>query len=286
MNDTKRGILYIVLAAFFFAAMNVFVKLSGNLPSVQKSFFRNLLAAIFALGVLIKNKQDFRYQKKDLPMLLLRSVFGTLGILCNFYAVDHLLVSDASMLNKLSPFFVIIFSSLFLKEKANYIQKLSIIIAFVGSLFVIKPSFDFMSNINSLIGVCGALGAGIAYTCVRQLGKQGVNSAKIVFFFSSFSCVSVIPYIALNYVSMSLQQLLLLVGAGLMAAGGQFAITAAYTHAPGKDISIYDYTQILFAALLGFFVLGQIPDLYSIIGYTIIIGIAIFSFVYQQRKIN
>ena len=85
---------------------------------------------------------------------------------------------------------------------------------------------------------------------------------------------------------MSLQQLLLLVGAGLMAAGGQFAITAAYTHAPGKDISIYDYTQILFAALLGFFVLGQIPDLYSIIGYTIIIGIAIFSFVYQQRKIN
>lgn len=286
MNDTKRGILYIVLAAFFFAAMNVFVKLSGNLPSVQKSFFRNLLAAIFALGVLIKNKQDFRYQKKDLPMLLLRSVFGTLGILCNFYAVDHLLVSDASMLNKLSPFFVIIFYSLFLKEKANYIQKLSIIIAFVGSLFVIKPSFDFMSNINSLIGVCGALGAGIAYTCVRQLGKQGVNSAKIVFFFSSFSCVSVIPYIALNYVSMSLQQLLLLVGAGLMAAGGQFAITAAYTHAPGKDISIYDYTQILFAALLGFFVLGQIPDLYSIIGYTIIIGIAIFSFVYQQRKIN
>ena len=200
MNDTKRGILYIVLAAFFFAAMNVFVKLSGNLPSVQKSFFRNLLAAIFALGVLIKNKQDFRYQKKDLPMLLLRSVFGTLGILCNFYAVDHLLVSDASMLNKLSPFFVIIFSSLFLKEKANYIQKLSIIIAFIGSLFVIKPSFDFMSNINSLIGVCGALGAGIAYTCVRQLGKQGVNSAKIVFFFSSFSCVSVIPYIALNYV--------------------------------------------------------------------------------------
>lgn len=286
MNDTKRGILYIVLAAFFFAAMNVFVKLSGNLPSVQKSFFRNLLAAIFALGVLIKNKQDFRYQKKDLPMLLLRSVFGTLGILCNFYAVDHLLVSDASMLNKLSPFFVIIFSSLFLKEKANYIQKLSIIIAFIGSLFVIKPSFDFMSNINSLIGVCGALGAGIAYTCVRQLGKQGVNSAKIVFFFSSFSCVSVIPYIALNYVSMSLQQLLLLVGAGLMAAGGQFTITAAYTHAPGKDISIYDYTQILFAALLGFFVLGQIPDLYSIIGYTIIIGIAIFSFVYQQRKIN
>ena len=85
---------------------------------------------------------------------------------------------------------------------------------------------------------------------------------------------------------MSLQQLLLLIGAGLMAAGGQFSITAAYTHAPGKDISVYDYTQILFAALLGFFVLGQIPDLFSIIGYVIIIGIAVFSFVYQRKMVD
>ena len=104
-------------------------------------------------------------------MLLLRSIFGTLGILCNFYAVDHLLVSDASMLNKLSPFFVIICSSLFLKEKATTVQKISIIIAFIGSLFVIKPSLNILNNVNSLIGVLGALGAGIAYTCVRQLGK-------------------------------------------------------------------------------------------------------------------
>lgn len=285
MKDTRKGILYIILAAFFFAAMNVFVKLAGDIPSVQKSFFRNLIAAIFACMILIKDKQNFQYQKKDLPMLFLRSFFGTIGILCNFYAVDHLLVSDASMLNKLSPFFVIIFSSLFLHEKANSIQKLSVMIAFIGSLFVIKPSLHFMRNINSLIGVVGALGAGIAYTCVRQLGKQGVNSAKIVFFFSCFSCLSVIPYIALNYVPMSLQQFLILIGAGLMAAGGQFSITAAYTHAPGKDISVYDYTQVLFAAILGFIFLDQIPDFYSLIGYIIIIGVAVVSFLYQKNRI-
>ena len=152
----------ILCAAFFFASMNVCVKLAGNLPSIQKSFFRNLIAALFALIILLKNKEEISYQKKDFPMLLLRSVFGTIGILCNFYAVDHLLVSDASMLNKLSPFFVIIFSSLFLKEKANFIQKLTIVIAFIGSLFVIKPSINFVSNMNSFIGVMGAMTAGIA----------------------------------------------------------------------------------------------------------------------------
>lgn len=284
MNNPRKGMICIILAAFFFAAMNVFVKLSGDIPSIQKSFFRNLVAAVFAFGILLKSKQGFNYQKKDLPMLLLRSSFGTLGILCNFYAVDHLLVSDASMLNKLSPFFVIICSAIFLKEKATSIQKASIIIAFMGSLFVIKPSANLLNNVDSLIGVLGALGGGIAYTCVRQLGKQGVNGAKIVFFFSCFSCLSVVPYLLMNYQPMSLNQLLILLLAGLMAAGGQFAITAAYSNAAGKDISIYDYSQILFAAVLGFLFLNQVPDVLSIIGYLIIIGAAIGSYLYQKYR--
>lgn len=284
MDNVRKGMIYIILAAFFFASMNVFVKLAGDLPPIQKSFFRNLVAAIFALVILLKSKQGFRYEKKDLPMLLLRSIFGTLGILCNFYAVDHLLVSDASMLNKLSPFFVIICSSIFLKEKATRVQKISIVIAFIGSLFIIKPSFNILNNIDSIIGVLGALGAGIAYTCVRQLGKQGVSGAKIVFFFSCFSCLSVVPYLMINYQPMTNNQILILLFAGLMAAGGQFAITAAYNNAAGKDISIYDYSQILFAAILGFVFLDQIPDLLSVIGYIIIIGAAVGSYLYQKSK--
>ena len=276
MNNTKKGMFCILCAAFFFASMNVCVKLAGNLPSIQKSFFRNLIAALFALSILLKNKEEISYQKKDLP---------TIGILCNFYAVDHLLVSDASMLNKLSPFFVIIFSSLFLKEKANFIQKLTIVIAFIGSLFVIKPSINFVSNMNSFIGVMGAMMAGIAYTCVRQLGKQGVAGAKIVFFFSCFSCLSVVPYLIFNYQPMSIQQVFYLLMAGLMAAGGQFSITSAYTYAPAKEISVYDYTQVLFAAVLGFVFLNQVPDVYSLIGYVIIIGVAFWNF-QRQKKIQ
>lgn len=284
MKNTRKGMFFIILSAFFFAGMNVFVKLSGNLPSIQKSFFRNLIAALFSFVILIKNHEDFHYHKKDLPMLICRSAFGTLGILCNFYAVDHLFVSDASMLNKLSPFFVIICSSLFLKEKVNTVQKISIVIAFIGSLFVIKPSLDFMNNINSFIGVLGALGAGVAYTCVRQLGKQGVPKAKIVFFFSCFSCLAVLPYIVFHYVPMTLTQLLLLIGAGLMAAGGQFSITTAYTYAPGKEISVFDYTQVIFAAILGFIFLNQVPDLWSVVGYIIIIGVAYWSFLQQKKS--
>lgn len=127
--------------------------------------------------------------------------------------------------------------------------------------------------------------AGIAYTCVRQLGKQGVVGAKIVFFFSCFSCLSVVPYLFFNYQPMSMQQVFYLLMAGLMAAGGQFSITSAYTYAPAKEISVYDYTQVLFAAVLGFVFLKQVPDVYSLVGYVIIIGVAFWNF-QRQKKIQ
>ena len=76
----------------------------------------------------------------------------------------------------------------------------------------------------------------------------------------------------------------MLLFAGLSAAGGQFTITAAYTHAPAREVSVYDYTQIVFAAALGFIFFSQIPDFWSIIGYCIIAGVAVWMFVYTARK--
>ncbi|MBO7135255.1 MAG: EamA family transporter, partial [Spirochaetaceae bacterium] len=67
---------------------------------------------------------------------------------------------------------------------------------------------------------------------------------------------------------MSIVQFLCLCGAGVCAAGGQFSITAAYYHAPARDISIYDYSQIIFSTLLGLIFFGQLPDIWSVIGYS------------------
>lgn len=117
-----KGMVMIILSAFFFACMNVSVRLAGDLPSVQKSFFRNLVAAVFAAIILTRKHMVPRVKKQYWGPLFLRCAFGTLGILCNFYAIDHLLVADASILNKLSPFFAIIFSFLLLKEKITPTQ--------------------------------------------------------------------------------------------------------------------------------------------------------------------
>ena len=280
MKQKNLGILYIMCAAFCFALMNLFVRLSGDLPVMQKSLFRNLVAAGIAFAMIVKEREKIQFRTeqasaaKNLGFLLIRAGAGTIGILCNFYAVGTLNIADASMLNKLSPFFAIVFSIFVLKEKPKRKEWLAVIVAFLGALFVVKPSFH-MESIPALIGLCGGLFAGLAYTFVRKLGQNGVKGNLIVLFFSTFSCLVVLPGVILQYKPMTGQQLLFLLLAGLAAAGGQFSITAAYTKAPAKEISVFDYTQVIFAALLSLVVLGEWPDVYSFIGYAIIIGTAV-----------
>ena len=106
----------------------------------------------------------------------------------------------------------------------------------------------------------------------------------MVFFFSAFSTLAALPITLINYQPMSLYQLLMLVGAGVSAAIAQFCITAAYSYAPAKEVSIYDYSQIIFAAVIGFFVLDQVPDALSFVGYAIIIAAAFAMYKYNNRK--
>lgn len=282
MNDKKQGILYIIMAGLFFALMTFFVRMAGNLPTMQKAFFRNAVAAVAALLLLARSEEGFKIKKSSWRDLFLRSFFGTMGLICNFYAVDRLAIADANILNKLSPFFAIIMSYFILKEKANKTEWLCVVVAFIGALFVVKPSMD-MQFVNAMIGMLGGFGAGVAYTFVRKLGKAGERGPVIVMCFSVFSCIVTAPFLIIGAKPMLLYQIVMLLLAGAAATGGQLSITKAYTKAPAKEISVFDYSQVVFAAALGLIFLGQIPDLMSIIGYVIIIGSAVFKWNYNLQ---
>lgn len=284
INKKYKGIFYIILSAFFFALMSMFIRLSGNIPSFQKAFFRNFVALIMAFAIMIKNHEKIKIKKENLKYLSMRAICGTVGIICNFYAVDHLNLADASMLNKMSPFFAIIFSFFLLKEKISPVQAIIVAGAFIGSLFIVKPSAQILSSPASLIGLIGGMGAGTAYTFVRILGQRGENKSFIVLFFSAFSCLVFLPFLIFSYQEMNFKQFAFLILAGASACGGQFSVTSAYCYAPAREISVYDYSQLIFATILGFIVFGQIPDLSSIIGYIIIILMAVMMFFYNNKK--
>ena len=281
LSNRSKGIIFIILSAFGFAMMSAFIKLSGDLPSFQKTFFRNIVSVIVAFIIIIKNKGSFFGKKENQKTLILRSIFGTLGILFNYYAIDRLVLSDANMLNKLSPFFVIVFSALFLKEKIKHKQVVAVVIAFLGALFIIKPSFSF-EVIPAVIGVLGGISAAAAYTYVRFLGGKE-RPDTIVFYFSFFSSLVTLPIMLAVYNPMSTAQLIYLILAGVFASIGQFGITLAYKYAPAKEISIFDYTNIIFSAIISLVLFGVIPDWLSIIGYIIIFGASLYMFIFNKN---
>ena len=277
MNSKNKikGITFILLAAFGFSLMTFFVRISGDLPTMQKAFFRNFVALIVASSAIIKSGNGIHIGKGNRLDVFLRCAFGTSGLIANFYAIDRLGIADANMLNKLSPFFAIILSIFILKEVPNKFDIITTIIAFIGALFIIRPTGAFTSVFPALMDLFGGFGAGTAYVFVRKVTNKGVQTAIVVFAFSLFSCLVTLPFLILNFVPMTPLQWLYLFLAGVSASLGQFSITTAYKYAPAKEISVFDYTQVIFAALLGIIFLGEVPELLSIIGYTIIIGIAI-----------
>lgn len=281
LSNRSKGVFFIIISALGFALMSAFIKLSGDLPSFQKTFFRNSVSVIVAFIIIVKNKGSFFGSRKNQKILVMRSTFGTLGIILNYYAIDRLVLSDANMLNKLSPFFVIIFSALFLKEKINFKQFAAVITAFIGALFIIKPSLDFQM-VPALVGTLGGISAAAAYTCVRALGGKE-KPDTIVFYFSLFSSLVTFPLMILSYKHMSILQLLYLILAGAAASLGQFGITLAYKYAPAKEISIFDYSNIIFSAIISLILFGVLPDKYSVIGYIIIFSASLYMFCMNKR---
>ena len=276
LNPKIKGIIAILISAIGFSFMSVFFRLSGDLPVFQKSLARNLVAMFIPLFFIFKYKQPMFGKLSSQPLLISRSTLGLIGVLLNIYALDHMVLSDADTLMKLNPFWTILLCFIFLHEKVRKYQISAMIVAILGMLLIVKPEFS-SSFIPALIGLLSGIFAASAYTCVRALSTREAPYT-IVFYFSLFSVIVLIPFSIVTFEPMSKLQVLYLFGAGLSAAVGQIGITLAYSFAAAKDISIFTYASIIFTAIFGFILFGETPDLLSTIGYVVIISASYYMF--------
>ena len=284
MTDRAKGIAAITASAFGFALMAACVRLADDfgapVSSFQKSFFRNVVALVIALAVFVRSRtsprqgEGTRLTFRSFALLLLRSTLGTCGIFANFYALGLVPIADGQTLNKTAPFFTVLFAWLFLGEKASLRQFGVLVLAFAGVVLVAKPGFAGDAAFPLAMGLFGGACAGGAYACVRALRRHAVAPAFIVVFFSAFSCLASVPFMLAHFDPMTWAQVAILFGAGAGAAVGQFGITAAYGYAAPRDIAVYDYSNILFTAAFGLVLFGQVPDLWSVLGFLLILAAA------------
>lgn len=266
-----------LFSAFSFSSMQIIVKLLKNIPLMEKVFFRNIISLIIAFVIIKKDNLRYLGLKENRHLLFYRFLFGFSGVILFFYTTSEMMAADAAMLNKLSPIFVTIFAHMFLKEKINKTNIISLILSFAGAVLVIKPSFS-MSVLPASSGLVSAALSGAAYIFITAIGeKESIYTT--VFFFSLLSVLSSIPFFLYSFVVPSLTDLFLLIALGTLAAAGQIAMTYAYKYSEASDISIYDYTNIIFSSFLGFIFLSELPDIYSIFGGVLIISAAVIAFI-------
>ncbi|MFN2340681.1 MAG: DMT family transporter [Halanaerobium sp.] len=281
MENRKKGITYILLSSLFFALMAAAVKFLGDMPTAEKIFFRNLVGVFVAFSLVKKSGSSLIGNNKKL--LILRSIFGVLGIAAYFYALANMKLSDAVILNKMSPFFVMVFAALFLKEKITKKQLIALVTAALGAMLVIRPGFD--SNlIPALIALLSSIFAGIAYTIVRQLRKTD-SAATVVFYFSLFSTLAMIPFmISGSFVIPTAVQALALLALGLFATAAQLFMTNAYRHAEAGELSIYTYANIVFSSIFGLVLFQEIPDIFSVLGAVLIISAGYLNYRAKEKE--
>jgi len=281
MSDKAKGIIFIILGAVFFGFMNTCFKLVGDLPTMQKVFFRNFFAFILSFILLVRKGEQIR--SKNFKFVLLRSILGYLGIVTNVYAVSKLMLADANILLNTNPFFIIVFSVLCLKEPLKRYHIPTLLLALLGAVLVIKPQFNY-TIIPSLIGLSAGMFAGSAYTTVRYLSKYD-NPQIIVVYFSGISVLITIPFLIFGpYIPPTPLQWLILLGVGIFGTIAQFFITYAYRYAPASELSIYNYAQILVTLLLGMIIWHEIPDVLSISGGALIVLAGYINYAYSKRE--
>lgn len=203
-------------------------------------------------------------------MLAVRGVLGALYLLAYFYTISKIPLADASILAHLSPFFAIILSAVFLKERMSQKVLFMLPLVMLGAVLLVRP-FDYSTySIYAFVGILSALFAAGAATSIRYLSKKH-HSYEIVFYFLVTATLVSIPLMWNNFVVPTPLEFFFLVCIGVVSLLGQIFLTKAFTHENVIVVEITRYIGIVFNAIWGFLFWAEVPDMLTILGGACII---------------
>lgn len=280
-ENIKKASILMLLSAFSFAIMQMAVKYSAQtVPVVELVVMRNLILVFTSVISLKKQGKPFVRDKKNIPKLFLRGFFGMLGVLLYFIATKYLPTAEAAILQKSSPFFVVVFAAILLKEKVTKIDVISLLLAFVGVAIITKPTGDF--NIYSIVAFLSALFAAMAYVIIGMLkGKE--EGETVMLAFGLVTVVLLAPFMVKGFKVPNAKEALGMLMVGIGGACGQYFLTKSYLMAPASKVSIYNYSSVVFSSIFGYFLFGDKIDFATGIGMVLVFVAALISFKSTQK---
>ena len=271
MPRVQNGVIWMIIATFFFAFMGMFVKLgSPYFSEIELVFYRSFISLIFIILIIVNKKISLKTNFRKLHFY--RSFVGFLSLLAFFYAISHLPLSTAISLNYTSPLFVALLITFFLNKKPSFYVCCLLLIGFFGAFLILKPTLIGNSAFAGFIGLLSGFGAGLAYLFMAQLGKVNESDTRVVFYFTLLSSICAGLLMLLEDTNSEIfQHWWLLLGLGVSATIAQLALTKAYRVGNTLKNAGLSYLTILFSSILGLIVFSETLDILSLVGILLII---------------
>ncbi|MBI5510291.1 MAG: DMT family transporter [Deltaproteobacteria bacterium] len=274
--------VYMVAASAFFTTLAALVKLaSDEATPLQAMLYRSVFSALPMLVIMKRRHIPLSSRRRGL--LTIRGVVGGSALFCYLYAVAHIRLADLSALQQLAPIFVAFLSVVLLHERPRPLHYALAALCLLGALVVLQPTRGLASLGAGVALLSAVLSAG-AYVSVRTLTRTE-PTPRIVLWFSGVAGLMALPLVLLNWQPLSLRAHLLLVGAGVMAAGAQSLMTASYRRAPAHIAASFSYASVPLGYLAGLVFWNERPDRLANVGIFIILvaGVAIVYSVRPRR---
>jgi len=258
-----------MISSICFTLTAVMIKQVRHLPLMEIMLFRNIPTMIIIPFILIKTNISLFGNNK--PILWFRGIMGAIGMIAVFYTFTVMLLTDVMTIQQLRPFFIFFLSGIFLKEKLSLRQLPFFIFAFLGALLVIKPGLR-IDMFPIIVALLAAVSTAIVHVTLRYLRLTDHHLVIINYFAYISGIISlIILLLQKTYKIPSLFDLFILILLGGIALLAQIALTKAYQLAPANLVSLYTYSQIIFASVFDLLFFKEIPDIFSIIGASFII---------------
>jgi drug/metabolite transporter (DMT)-like permease len=282
MSDNARGAAYVSLGSLMLVAMAALAKfLGGQIPAFELLFFRSGIGFLFILPLFLRDPME-PFRTKRPGMHLIRGALGSAGNFCFFWTITHMLLADAMALQFSRPLWMIPLAFTFLGEIVGLRRTLVAFVGFVGVWMYARP-FTAGFDPNALIGALGGLFAALVVVAIKRLSKT--EPTRVIMFYYAFwnALFALVPAIFV-WVTPTLREFALLTLLGFLGIAGQGLITRGLHFGEASALAPLDYSRIIYAAILGFFLFGEVPGVWSFAGMALIAATSIYLVLSEKKK--
>ncbi len=285
MSNNMKGILWALIAAALYSVVIAMAKIAvSEYHVLQILFFRQIVVFLSSLPDTVKAfPESLKTQRPGIHALRLVGAFIALS--CGIWAVAVLPLTAATTLAFAQVFFVALLALWFLGESVGFHRIAAVVVGFLGVVIVMRPGAEGFIDLNAFIPILGALGAAVAVTSVRKLSQTETTATLLVYQSIFVGVLAGVPLFWL-WVTPDLEGLFLLLAMGVLATVGQWVGVKALRLGEASVIGNMEYTKLVYAAILGYLLFGEVPDFYTVIGAGIIIASSIYIFHRETMKKN